>query len=45
MEDAQDLLAAADFLCMDAVKRYCARFLRSRVSVTNCLTLKFLADK
>ncbi len=45
MEDAQDLLSAADFLCMDSVKQYCARFLRSRITVENCICVKFLAEK
>ena len=45
MEDAQDILSAADFLCIDTVKQYCSQFLHHRITLENCICVKFLAEK
>ena len=45
MDDAQDILSAADFLCIDSVKQYCSQFLHHRITLENCICVKFLAEK
>ncbi len=45
MDDAQDILSAADFLCIDPIKQHCARFLHERITLENCICVRFLAEK
>lgn len=45
IEDVEDILALADYFCMEKLKEYCTTFLKKNVTEENCLYMKMIADK
>lgn len=44
-ENIEDILMAADFLCMDDLKTRCGQHLLSNLTMSNCVQTKIIADR